>query len=278
MRVITKCVLDIETMDWIYIEAHNYEGPVALACPGASSGMQAEAAQESDLGYNLSQDFAHRYADQTQTLDKLNNVIMNISQGKLAPGFDAATRAAMSSQAINAATANAKNITQAVNAQNAGRGGTSGLDPFFASAEKATALTGVANQEAQQQQNIVLANQQAAERNTAMELGGLGQLGGLQNPEGYAGLAGKTIGEAYSQQKQNAQARAQNFATIAGGIGSLAGAAMDFIPGGKILKGVKGLFGGGSGAGAPDYAMPGSSAAGLGIDTTEPDFSDQLSQ
>jgi hypothetical protein len=196
-------------------------------CFGPSSAQQGLEAQQQSLSYQMAQDYAQRFAGQDQTLDKLNNILFNVQNGKLLPGLSTATKTAMSSENINDATANAKNVLQAVGNANAAHGGSSsGLESGIEGAERANVLTGVANQKARGDQNIQLADQQAQEQNTAMALGGYDTLAGIQNPLGFGSEASGAGQSAYNMATENATIGAQEFGDIAGGVAALGGTAL----------------------------------------------------
>ena len=63
MKVITKAILDLETLNWIYIESYDYEGALELCCgPGHEETQQAN--QEENLSTQFAQDYNTRFAGQ----------------------------------------------------------------------------------------------------------------------------------------------------------------------------------------------------------------------
>src|SRR4029077_7311854 len=176
-----------------------------------------------------------------------NNILQNVQNGKLLPGFSSATNAALNTQAIDTTAGNFRAAQQSANNANAGRGGNSGLQPGTVGQENATIASNAASQLSSQQQQIQLANQQAAQQNTAMTLGGYQSLACLQNPEGFGSLASSANQGAFGEANQIAQQQNQKEADIAGGITGLAMDAATFgagaIGGGGLEGGLSALSG-----------------------------------
>lgn len=231
---------------------------------GATDAQKGLAQQSTSLASDTNSDFLSRFAGQTDTINNLSNILQNVQNGKLLPGFGAPTLAALNTQAIDTTAGNYRAAAQAAGNANAGRGGDSGLQPGTVSQENATIASQAAGQLSQEQQNITLANQKQAQQNTATAIGGYNTLAGIQNPLGFGGLSNQVNTTAYGQQTQNAQEGAQEFADIAGGISGLV------QTGAKLATGVP-SFGGGGGtslaqAGAnnsvgEDWLYSGNSAA-----------------
>jgi len=196
---------------------------------GASEGI---AQQSEGFANTIQSDFASRFAGQNETIGNLGNILQNVQNGKLLPGFDAQTLAALNTSAIDTTASNYKNAQQAANNANAGRGGDSGLQPGTVSQENATIASNAAGQLSSQQQQIQLANQQQSQQNTATALGGYSTLAGIQNPLAFGGLASQQLGQAFNQSDTIQQEKNQEQADIAGGIAGLAGVAGNAVAGG----------------------------------------------
>ena len=189
---------------------------------GATGGQEALASGETSLSTELGQDLGQRYADQTGTLKDLGGILQNVQEGKLVPGFGAATDAALNTSAIDTTAGNFRNAQLETNDVNAGKGDNSGLTTGVQAQENQTNANAAAGQLSGEQQKIQLADQSQAEQNTQMAIGGESTLAGLQNPQSFAGAATQANQAAYGEDTQNATEGAQEFADIAGGISGIA--------------------------------------------------------
>ena len=216
---------------------------------GATGGQEALASGETSLSTELGQDLGQRYADQTGTLKDLGGILQNVQDGKLVPGFGAATDAALNTSAIDTTAGNFKNAQIATNDANAARGGDSGLESGTDAQENETVASQAAGQLSGEQQKIQLANQQQAEQNTQMAIGGESTLAGLQNPQSFASAATQANSTAYGEDTQNATEGAQEFADISGGISGIAQTGM------KLAKGFNWPSSGGQMTGTYDPSM-----------------------
>jgi len=189
----------------------------------------------------LSQDYASRFAGQNETIGNLNQILSGVQAGKMLPGFDAQTLATLNSAALDTTAANFKNAQQEANNANAGRGGDSGLQPGTVGQENATIASNAAGALSSQEQQIQLANQQRAQQNTAMALGGYDTLAGIQNPVAFGNAANTGLQNAFGSQSSITQQYNQEEADIAGGI---TGLAMDAATLGAGAAGGGGFAGG----------------------------------
>ena len=213
---------------------------------GPSSQEQGIAAQSANLASTANSDFLSRFAGQTDTINSLSNILQNVQNGKLLPGFSAQTLAALNTQAIDTTAGNFRNAQQATNNANAARGTGSGLETGTQAQENATIASQAAGQLSSQQQQIQLANQNQAQQNTATALGGYNALAGIQNPLGFGGLTTQANSNAFSQANTVQQENNQEQADIAGGVAGLAMDAATFGAGG-----IAGLAGSPAGASQP---------------------------
>ena len=226
---------------------------------GASDAQKSISGQQEDFANLALQNYRQRYADQTADLGKLGTLIQNVSNGKLAPGFDASTLAALNTSAINSTAANYRNAAQVTQNAFAGRGGNSGLETGIQAQVRAANANQAAGQLSTEQQKIQLANYDAARQNTNAAIAGYSTLAGLANPEGFGNLTGSAQGAAYksasdinaleNQKLSNELSFGTNLAMKAatfgmGGIGNLGPGesfgegAGDFLSGGfKALSG-----------------------------------------
>lgn len=214
---------------------------------GPSGAQESISKSEESMATTLQQDFGSRFAGQTDTLNSLGNILNNVQQGKLVPGFSGQTLAALNTAAIDTTAGNFANAQRAANDTNAGRGGDSGLQPGTVGQENATIASSAAGQLTQEQQQIQLANQKQAEQNTAMAIGGEQTLASLQNPLGFAGATTNAQSTAFNAATQVNQENNQEEADIAGGIAGLGMSAATFgagaAGGGGIGGGLSALTG-----------------------------------
>jgi len=214
---------------------------------GPSGQEKQIAGQQASFSNLLSQDFSSRFAGQTMTLSSLGNILSGVSQGKLLPGFDANTLAALNTSAIDTTGANYAKAARATNNQLAGRGGDSGLESGVDAQIKAGIASQGAGQLSTEQAQIQLANQAQAERNTETAIGGYQTLAGIQNPLGFAGATTTAQGQAFGSASAISQQQGQMEADIAGGIVGLGMDAATFgagaMGGGGLQGGLKSLAG-----------------------------------
>jgi hypothetical protein len=208
---------------------------------GPSSQEQSLANQSESFSQTAQSDFLSRFAGQNETINSLDQILQNVQNGKLLPGFSAQTLAALNTSAIDTTAGNFRNAQQVTNNTNAARGTGSGLETGVQAQENATIASQAAGQLSTEQQKIALANQNQAEQNTATAIGGYNTLAGIQNPLGFGGLSVQSNQNAFGQANQVQQEKNQEQADIAGGI---AGLAMDAATFGAGAAGGGGFAGG----------------------------------
>lgn len=221
MKVITKAVLDIETLEWVSEESFEYSGPIELCC-GPSGEEEGTAAKQNTFAGQVSADFSTRYGQQSQAINQINNILQGVQAGKLQMGFNPATAAALNTENINNAAAANANLTRAVNSSAAGRGGDSGLITGQNTAALAGAKASVENQLAAGQQANTIANYQQQVQNTENLLSGYGALAGQENPNSLGSLAQSGLNSTFQDYNTINQQQNQEEADIAGGITGLA--------------------------------------------------------
>jgi hypothetical protein len=248
MKITTRCILDMETLVWTSQEFYNYSGPVAKCCgPGGAS--ESIANQSEAFSTTIQGDFASRFAGQNGTIANLGNILQNVQNGKLLPGFDAKTLAALNTSAIDTTASNYKNAAQATNNANASRGGDSGLQPGTVGQENATIASNAAGQLSTEQQKIQLANEQQSQQHTSTALSGYKALADIQDPYEFGKLALQTGKQAFEESDDIQQEKNQEQADIAGGIAGLASGGLTALAGGlnaspgqSFLSGAVGAF------------------------------------
>lgn len=192
---------------------------------GPSSQEKDLANESSTFAGKLRSDYGSRFADQSTTLQTLNNTLSDVRAGKLLPGFDATTLASMKTSLLNRTAGNYANAARAVGGQLAGRGGDSGLESGVDQQIKAQIAAQGAGALTTGQENIDFANAAKQSENTNRYLTGISTLAGEQNPLGYAGAGTSATKSAYDMAQSNAMASSQQFADIAGGVAGIAKAA-----------------------------------------------------
>jgi hypothetical protein len=221
MRVITKAVYDIETLELLHSEGYEYSGPVAL-CKGDSTAKQAEKQQ---LAFNtqLMSIFQQQFGQQSKIFDYL--------KGKLQPMIDNPT--GLSAEGLAAArTANTdqfsaayQNAQRALNAKMAASGEStlpSGvgaqLNEALLNAEAADKATG--------QNQITMQNEQLKQQNYWNAVNGLTGQQAQLNPLGYAGSATAGSGTVANLSQAVTASSGPTFGAILGGVagGALQGA------------------------------------------------------
>lgn len=211
--------------------------------------------QQGKFSQTVQADYATRFAQQQQTLASLGDIVKGVEAGRLSPGLDAKTLAAMNTNILDTTGANYANAARAINMQLAGRtgipgvgmGGESGLESGVDKQIKAGIASAAAGQTSTEQFNLTLADRQAAERNTQMAMGGLQAIAGEQAPLGFAGAATEANKTAFSEADTIAQQQSQEQAAIGGGVASLAMGGLTFgagmMGGGGLKGGLKALSG-----------------------------------
>ena len=120
MKVITKAVLDMETMEWIHVESYDYEGPVDRCC-GSSGEEKSLEGSSSAFAKTLQGVFGTALESQKGVLSKLAGVINRISTGMTGPGYGAQEQADRVNQIKTTTAAAERNTQQALQDRSAGQ-------------------------------------------------------------------------------------------------------------------------------------------------------------
>jgi hypothetical protein len=237
MNVITRAVLDMETMKWVSVESYEYAGVVVDLCCGPSQQENSLASSGANLSQTLSQAFGQQFANQGSLLARINSTLAPISAaGPSQNGFSGAERATLQTQAVNNAGAANTAAQQAARTYGAGQGGggtsgvTSGITKQIQSA--------VGSQEAgtlgTNENNINLADEQQGNQNYWRSLGAQNALAGQYNPTAYGSEASNSNATAFGEaDKINSENNAMG-EDIAGFATGLAGSA------GGVAKAIRG--------------------------------------
>jgi hypothetical protein len=236
MKVITKAILDIETMKWIEVESYDYKGPVDLCCGPSTNEKTLESSAQS-FSNLLQSDFSSRFANQDAVLGKLNQSLSPIeAAGPSQRGFSAAETAALNTTAIDSAGAANRNARQAVAGFGAGRGSDSGLESGVQKQLEAGVASSSANQLAGAQLGITKANYDQGSANYWRSVGGMDALASAYNPSAYSSQAIGANQNAFGEAKTITDQTNAEQAAIGGAIAG----AVPFV-GGGIAKGVGNL-------------------------------------
>lgn len=217
--------------------------------------------KQGNLASQLAADFGERYGEQSAVLANLRSLWTPIAQaGPDQQGFGANELAAITTGAREGVADQYAKASRALNTTLATRGGGSEVLPTGASAALRESLaSAAANESARQQQAITTANYAQGRQNWREATAGLQALASQYNPSTFSGQASAANEAQFNMEKQINQERAQKMSSIIGGI---TGLAANFIPGGKFLGGIKGLFGGG---GPGQYSQNDANMAAAGV-------------
>src|SRR6266446_7714037 len=232
---------------------------------GASSEETGLQAADSGLSRSLESHYNTAFADQLDSLNMLKSTIQRISSGQTGPGFSADELSARTSEIVNQAGANAKNVEQALADQSAGQifGGTQDASGLA----RASAVRQQLNQQAlsasETQKSNALLNLKAADytqgrENAARTAAGLEALSGAYGGAASGALGGRlTAGkEAFSEAHQINQENQQASQMLGGLIKAGVGIGGSFLTGGLSNLG----SGEGFGEGVGDFFKGGMSA------------------
>lgn len=155
MRVYTKIVFDIETMQVLEAESFEYSGPVAYCKDHGQDTANAQRQQQLDLqksAYNL----------QKQQFAQISGALGKYLTGNI--GFDPSQLAAMKSQFLNNAAGQFQNAGQATRQALAARGGGLGDTPIGGDYTRgiASLMGAAASNQSQGLLGLDIANQQQA--------------------------------------------------------------------------------------------------------------------
>jgi hypothetical protein len=229
---------------------------------GPTSTEKGLQGQSENLSETLSANAATEFGEQQGTIKDINAQLSRLESGQTGPGFGAQEEAANVAGIENNAGAMARNVTQAVQNQNAGQtfqgsGDTSGLGRTSAIRQQIgeEAKSSAAGQEANALNANTAANFATGRAETVQTIGGLDALSGQENPNAAYSEAtnanSTSFGEAKTIQEQQQEKDAAIAGLVTGGLGlgadfltgGIAGAAGGGGIGGFFKGGLKGLSG-----------------------------------
>jgi hypothetical protein len=209
--------------------------------------------QESSFMQDYSNAFNTRQASQTSLLNNINNTLNPILQaGPNQQGFSASELASYDTQALDTTGKNYANAERALDT-NASAGGDSTVESGVQQQQKGALASEAAGTTSGEELGINEANYAQGRQNFESAVGGEESVAQLENPTAYGNLTQTANSTDFNESSQINQQSNQEEADIAGGITSLAGAA---LTGGasSVLGGLmKGGGGGGSGMDDDDF-------------------------
>jgi hypothetical protein len=192
-------------------------------CGPSSQEQQISSAQES-MGNTLQANYNTNYAAQSQDLSKLNNLLTPIANaGPSQTGFAAPELSALQTSAGETIGQNFGNAEKQLNNSLAAEGGGNDASTNFGAKSelKNTLAAQGANNLSNADTQITNANYEQGNKNWQSATSGLQALGSEYNPNAVAGAATQASGQAMQSATNNANATAQQFGEIAGGIAAL---------------------------------------------------------
>lgn len=185
------------------------------------SAQETSAAANSQATTNLLVgNYIQNNGEQQQILKTIQDAMTPVvNAGAEQMGFAGPEGAALTTQAINNASANARDVEQTARA---GTAGGAALTPAQLNAIRNTSLASSAGTLAQTLNNNTIASAQTGANRFAGAVTGLNAVAAEQNPTGVAGNLLKAQNQTYNMDRSNAQAGAQQFGEIAGGLAGLA--------------------------------------------------------
>jgi hypothetical protein len=217
---------------------------------GPSSSEKSLQQGSENFSQLLNNNYQALYGNQADVLKEIGNSLSpTLAAGPSQQGFSAAELAARNTQAINSSAAAGRNAAQAARTFGAGEGGggTSGLTSGITKQIEGSIASQTTNNLATQQNNIVNENYQQGNQNYWRAEGGLQTLGQQYGSAASSAETGaiNENADSFGQASQITKENNQEAETIAGGITSLAGAAIPFANNNNFLSGLGGgkIFG-----------------------------------
>jgi hypothetical protein len=228
MRIFTRIVIDMETLEVLESDGFEYTGPIAL-CKGDNAASGEEQSQ-ADFSKQLQSSFATNNAAQQNQLNFLNNKMQSAIDNP--QGYDASTLASMRAQANDSVAAQNQNVQRSVNNSMATKGGAAAL-PSGVSAQIDAAIGSQAAQAGSRaQQDITIQNANLENQNMWKAVQGEGQIASLENPEGMAGANTGTADSISGLSDAVTKANGPGIGSILGGVvGAGIGAAGQYFGG-----------------------------------------------
>jgi hypothetical protein len=246
-RVITTCVLDMETMQWVFVEEIPYYGNWDYCLGGATEGEKGIAKDEAEFMSNLQGEQATQFANEQQAQQQIQAAWSPIiAGGPYQYGFSTAEDQQLQQNIVNQgaeATANSINATELREQQQSGGAATA---PTGAQ----TALEAQVRQTGAQSTATNLANEKLAGYEQGSKLfseatGAEQSVAQLANPNAYAGAATSAGNAALDAQQvmQQANANSLGMKLLGGVVGGLGSASSPLnTSGSPVLNAVGGML------------------------------------
>ena len=187
---------------------------------GPSSQERSAAADSQSTTNLLMGNYIQNNGEQQQILKTIQDAMTPIvNAGPEQMGFAGPEAAALNTQAVNNAAANTRDVEQVARA---GAAGGAVLTPAQLNAINNTAAASSAGTLAQTLNNNTIASAQTGANRFAGAVTGLNAVAAEQDPTGVASNLLKSQSQTYTMERANAQAGAQQFGEIAGGLAGLA--------------------------------------------------------
>ena len=198
---------------------------------GPTDQQKQEALQSQQFSQAVQSNYGTLFNEQQQAdagLSSFFNQEINAPQGLGAQGL-----AAQQTLALDNAGASYRNAAEALNSQQAGRGGDTGLESGPQQQQQAALASAAAGQTAQSLLGIQQENATIQQQQQQAGAAGLQALAGQYNPTGAGGLTNNAMETAATDANNVAQASNQEFADIAGTVTGLAQAGATAYAGGE---------------------------------------------
>jgi hypothetical protein len=219
MKVITRCVLDMETMEWIHGEEESYDycGPIDKCC-GPTGEEKQEASAQQVYSQKVQNNYNTLFGEQQGVMSNLNNILTPIANaGPSQQGFAAPELAALNTQALDTTGANYASAARALGGQLAGRSTAAGATGPT-QALQAQLASSAAGQLSGEQLGITQADYAQGNANWQKATGGLQALNSSYETGTAAGAGTQANQSAFGEADEIAQQQAQADQAIAGGI------------------------------------------------------------
>ena len=215
MRVNTKIVFDIETLEVLERECYEYLGPVDL-CKGDNTASSAEQSQAA-FSKQLQTAFQTNNAAQQNQLNFLNAKMQSAITNP--QGYSPQTLASMRASANDAVAAQNQNVQRVVNNNMATKGGAEALPSGVGAQIDASIASQAAQAGSRAQQDITVNNANLENENMWNAVKTEGSVASLENPEGMAGQENGTASTVGSLSDAVTKANGPTLGEIAGSLG-----------------------------------------------------------
>jgi hypothetical protein len=241
MKIITRAILDMETLEWVCEDSYEYEGLVVQCC-GPTTAEQNIAGQQEQFSQQVQQNYGTLFKQQQGVNQNLSNIFTPIAEaGPNQNGMSAQQLAAENTQALDTTGANYANAARALNGQIAGHASDSGSTSGPEQQLQANLASTAAGQLSTEQLGITQRNADLGRQNFQEATGGLQSLSGDYSPNAAGSAANTASNQAFGDANTIAQQEAQEDQAISGAV---TGGVMDAATFGAGAMGGGGFQGG----------------------------------